>query len=539
MAGANLSPRQRMIGMMYLVLTALLALNVSKEIINAFVTVNASLEVTNRNFADKNAQTYLAFEQAMTNDAAKAKPYYDRAKVAGTLSDSLIAYIEGIKDEVIIKVEKLDPNTPKDKITAVQDIGKKDDYDTPTTYMNGSENDGRGHKATELRQKLIEYKANMLANLAPKDTARFRSRFEELLNTDDPKVVIDKKRTWEMAVFYHNPTVAVITLLTKFQSDVKIAEAEVISHLLRDIDLGDFKFNALQARVIAPTSYVLLGQEYKADVFLAAFSTTSDPEIFVGAVDTASKSIKGEGRLLEVEGGIGRYVDRPSTEGLKKWGGIIKIKKPDNTYESYPFTAEYIASKPSAVVSLDKMNVLYIGVDNPVSISVPGVANENVTAGISGAGGSLSKAGGASYVAKVAAVGEANISITANLEGKQTPMGTFKYRVKRVPDPVAMIANTKGGNVAKNILLAQTAVIPVMENFDFELFFRVTSFKMTYIPRGKDLIEMDSNNNLITGGMKSALSNARPGDKVYFEYIRAVGPDGTTRQLSAVNFTIQ
>jgi hypothetical protein len=118
-------------------------------------------------------------------------------------------------------------------------------------------------------------------------------------------------------------------------------------------------------------------------------------------------------------------------------------------------------------------------------------------------------------------------------------MGTFKYRVKRVPDPVAKVANKTGGNIPKNILLAQTAVIPVMENFDFELFFKVTAFKLTIIPRGKDLIEFDSNNNLITPTMKSALGNTRPGDKIFFEYIKAVGPGGDTRNLLPINITIQ
>lgn len=513
-----------MIGMMYLVLTALLALNVSKEIINAFVTVNESLEVTTRNFANQNSNTYQMFQTAMNNDREKTEPFYNKALAAGKLSDSLVVYIENMKKELIAKVEKLDPN---EEIPQPRDIQRKDDYDVPTNYMNGDANDGRGHKATELKAKLDEYKDRMLANLGPDDATLFTARLEELLDTRDPDRPRNNKKTWEMANFYHNPIVATLTLLTKFQNDVKVAESEVITHLLRAINLADFKFDTLAPKVIAPTSYVLTGQEYKADVFLAAMSSTSNPEIIVN------------GKPLPVQGGVGIYTDRPTTEGLKKWGGTIKVKKPDNTYTEYKFESEYIAARPAAVVSADKMNVLYIGVDNPMSVSVPGVANENISASISGGGGSLAKAGGTSYIAKVSTVGEANINVTANLEGRQVPMGHFKYRVKRVPDPVAKVANSTGGNIAKNVLLAQTAVIPVMENFDFELFFRVTSFKLTVIPRGKDLQEFDSNNNLITPAMKSALSNLRPGDKVYFEFIRAVGPGGDTRALNAVNITIQ
>ncbi|MBL0073839.1 MAG: hypothetical protein IPP34_19375 [Bacteroidetes bacterium] len=151
-------------------------------------------------------------------------------------------------------------------------------------------------------------------------------------------------------------------------------ESEIINHLYTGIDASSFKFDALQARVIAPTSYVLTGQEYKADVFLAAFSSTSNPEILVG------------GAPITVESGMGKYSTRPGSEGLKKWGGVIKVKNPDNTIKEYPFEAEYIAAKPASVVSADKMNVLYIGVENPMSISVPGVADANVTASVTGGG---------------------------------------------------------------------------------------------------------------------------------------------------------
>ncbi|MGI8893335.1 MAG: gliding motility protein GldM [Bacteroidia bacterium] len=524
MAGAKLSPRQRMIGMMYLVLTALLALNVSKEIINAFVTVNESLEVTKKNFSNQNSNTYQMFQTAMNNDKEKTAPFYNKAVEAGKLSDTLVNYIENLKRELIVKVEKLDAS---DAIPEPRDIGRKDDYDVPTNFMNGDANDGKGFKASELKAKLEEYKNNLLAVLGPEEADMFKVRFDELLNTEDPAKPIDNKKTWEMSNFYHNPVVATITLLTKFQNDVKVAESEVITHLLRAINLSDFKFDTLAPKVIAPTSYILLGQEYKADVFLAAMSSTSNPEIIVN------------GKELPVAGGVGIFTDRPGSEGLKKWGGTIRVKKPDNTYTEYKFESEYLAAKPAAVVSADKMNVLYIGVDNPMSISVPGVGNENIGASISGGGGTLSKAGGISYTAKVSTVGEANINVTATMEGKSVPMGTFKYRVKRVPNPVAKVANTSGGNVTKNILLAQSAVIPVMENFDFELYFKVTAFKLTIIPRGKDLIEFDSNNNLITPAMKSALSNTRPGDKIFFEYIKAVGPGGDTRSLNPVNITIQ
>jgi gliding motility-associated protein GldM len=518
-----------MIGMMYLVLTALLALNVSKEIINAFVTVNDSLEASNANTTTRNARIYTDFEKAMKNDAKKVGPFNDKAQKTKKLSTEMIAYIDGLKKELIVKVDGLEANAA---VPAARNIEKKDDYDVPTNIMCGDKADGRGHKATEFKNKINEFKAATLKNLEPADQKLFGPRLDALLNTKDPAPdqVADNKSTWEMANFYHNPVVATIALLTKYQADIRNVESELINHLYTGIDASSFKFDELQARVIAPTSYVLTGQEYKADVFLAAFSSTQAPEVVVN------------GRTLPTEGGMAKYSDRPGSEGLKKWAGIIRVKNPDNTTKEYPFESEYIAAKPSSVVSADKMNVLYIGVENPMSISVPGVADANVTPSISGGGATLvrdSKAGSSKYIAKATTQGDATISVTAKLEGKGVPMGTFKYRVKRVPDPVAMVNGKKGGPINKAELAAATSVNSIMENFDFELYFKVTKFRMTLIKKGRDPVEMDAPSNLITPGMKAAISGSGPGAKVYFEYIKASGPDGTTRSLGSCNFVLQ
>jgi len=520
-----------MIGMMYLVLTALLALNVSKEIINAFVTVNDSLEVSNQNTSNRNARIYSDFQKAMLNDPAKVGPFNDKAQKIKKSSSDMIAYIDSIKREMTRQVEGIENKA--DSVPVARDISKKDDYDVPTNMMCGDANDGVGHGATKFKERIAQFKKEVATTLGPDDAKKFGPRIDQLLNTKDPDPdkVADGKRTWEMATFYHNPVVASLALFTKFQADVRNVESELINHLYTSIDASSFKFDQLEARVIAPTSYVLTNQEYKADIFLAAFSSTSNPEITIG------------GAPITVENGMGKYSTRPGSEGIKKYGGVIKVKDPaTNETKEYPFEAEYIAAKPASVVSADKMNVLYIGVENPMSISVPGVADANVTATISGGGASLAKdakSGSSKYIAKATTQGEATISITAKLDGKGVPMGQFKYRVKRVPDPVAMIGGSKGGPINKAVLAAQTSVNSIMENFDFELYFRVKGFRMTLIRKGKDPTELESNNNLITPQMKGAIQSAGPGSKVYFEYIKATGPDGTTRSLSSVNFVLQ
>lgn len=544
MAGAKLSPRQRMINMMYLVLTALLALNVSKEIINAFVTVNDSIEVSNKNTTDKNARTYGDFESAMKNDPVKTKPYYDGAMATKKGAETLSTYIENLKTELVRQTDDIDKADPT---PALIDMDSKENYDIPTYYMLGDANDGKGKTASELKANIESFKQSVLKILPQEDQARFKVRFDELLSTKDPDPSSriykeDNKKTWEMANFYHNPVVASVALLTKMEADVKNAESEVINHLYQSITKTSYKFDTLQARVIAPTSYVLLGQKYVADVFLAAYSSTANPKIEVGDVDTVKRTLRGTGTTIPVAGGMGKYEVTATSEGIKKWGGLITVKNPvTNVEESYPFTADYVAAKPSTVISADKMNVLYIGVDNPMSISVPGVANELVTASISGGGGSLSrdtKLGGGKYIAKVTTQGEATINVTAKMDNRSLPMGKMLYRVKRVPDPVAKCANSKGGPINRNVLAAQPGIVSVMENFDFELFFRVTKFRMTMVRKGRDPIDIESPNNLLTSQMKEMINTAPLGTRVYFEYIKASGPDGTTRSLSPLNFIL-
>ena len=515
--------------MMYLVLTALLALNVSKDIINAFVTIDDALTITVNNIAGKNAQAYSAFQRQLENDEVKTKPYYDKAMKTKLLSEEFNTYLLSLKDTLLRKTDGVEVGV---KTPTSRELEKKDDYDTPTAIMCGSENDGKGHKATELKGKIDAYKKAMLANLDDKDKAKFTARLNEMFNTNDPapNQIEDNKRTWEMFNFYHNPVVASVALLTKMQTDVKNAESEVINHLLSSINASDFKFDTLAPRIIAPTSYVIIGQDYKADVFLAAMSSTSDPEVIVG------------GRTLPVEAGVGKFTAHPTTEGEQKWAGIIRIKKPDNTYQTYNFESSYVAAKSSATVSADKMNVVYIGVDNPMSISVPGVAADKVK--YTSTGLTLTadpKSGKGHFIGRATTVGEAIVKVSAEFTSGKPPMplGEYKFRVKKIPNPVAKIAGKKEGSIAKNVLAAQSAIIPEMENFDFDLFSKVKSFRMSRYGKGRDPIEKSSEGNVLTQEMRDVIGQCRAGDKVLFEYIKATMPDNTVRDINSIVLTIQ
>ena len=259
MAGSKESPRQKMIAMMYLVLTAILALNVSKEVIEAFVTVNTSLEATAANFDEKNGMLYADFDQAKSVDPKKVTEYWEKANQAKGLSQELDEYIRKLKIELIAATEGL---TPEEADTIHLDyIKKQDDFDRPTGILVGSNEDGSKGKARELKIKLNEYCDKMLELIPEKERRNISLGFE----TPD-RTKKDGTKTWETNQFYNSPLVASLAILSKFQTDVKNAEFDVVNTLYKSFTKEDFPFDTIAAKVLTESNYVLLGEEYKANV---------------------------------------------------------------------------------------------------------------------------------------------------------------------------------------------------------------------------------------------------------------------------------
>ena len=545
MAGGKLSPRQKMINMMYLVLTALLALNVTKEVINAFVTINESVVLSNKNIDKKNQNTYAAFAQAMSVDAAKYADVNKRAENVRKGSSELNKFIDETKIKLIRVSEKLGD---KDSTPSLPEMDNKEDYDSPTRIMIGKDDHtGQGAVASDLKKRLEDYKKLIISNAPEASRSEYEKRLNQLLNTADPLKVEDGKRTWEMMSFYHNPVVATVALLSKFETDIRNAESQVTEDLFNSVGKFDFRPDRLSPKVIPNATVVTNGSNYEAEVFLAATSSTLAPDVFVNATyDSTTGICKGcEGQPLPSLGGYSKFIQASTGEGERKWLGVIRVTKGNGKMDYYPFNASYVAQKPNSVVSAEKMNVLYIGVDNPMAISVPGVSSDKVKVNSTGAGISIRPnptTGAGHYMATVTSVGKATISISAEMvKGKVIPMGSFEYRVKKVPDPVATIASSKGGMLNKNILAAGT-LIPTLENFDFELFFKITGFRMTIVRKGKDPFEKEATGNQLSQDMRDEIAKARAGDKVFFEFIKAkmaTGADQSTRTLSPMAFTIQ
>jgi gliding motility-associated protein GldM len=326
--------------------------------------------------------------------------------------------------------------------------------------------------------------------------------------------------------------------LSKLQSDVRNAEADIIKQLYGNISANDFKFDTLAAKVIPNTKYVFLGDTFKAEVLVAAFSTTQDPVLEVGfkfdssGVPVPPLDTTGVG----VSRGVGIYKTVPKTEGLVEWGGVIKIKKPDGTYQPYTFRDSYMVAKPNITVSPTAMNVFYRGLDNPVEVSAPGVALEQLKVTIDN--GSLSGSKG-KYTVRPGNGREANVIVSAELNGQSKKLGQMSFRVKDVPDPKPYFAGKTGSdNVSIVDLKAAQAVFAKMENFEFDLKFDIVSFTMSMNYKG-NLLEKDSNSNRLTGEMVDLVkAAASKGAKVFIEKIKAKGPDGKIRDLPPISLKV-
>ena len=549
MAGGKLTPRQKMINMMYLVLTALLAMNVSKEILNSFAILNNGLVKTNLSFNEKNEITYIQFEKALANDRNKVQKYYDKALAVKARSKEMYDYIEEIKKQLIFQVEQKETVVIETKdgrdstINLINDVlymEGKDDANTPTHFLMGDADQEAvpGTIAFEFKEKIKKYKEDLNTFIDPKDRQNIRLGLDigNIYSSHEGKEI-----TWESNTFYHNPAVAVIALMTKMQSDVKNAEADIINSLYKRIDLASYKFDTLSARVVANSNYVLIGEEYRAEVFLAAFSSTSNPTITLGDVDSVTNTIKGpkDTSSVKVTKGVGIYTASPTTEGTQTWGGLIGMKDPADPTKMnyYSFKQEYKSARPAIVVSPDKMNVFYIGLDNPVSISVPGVAAEDIQPSVSG--GSISGARGKYNVKVNASAKEATVNVSAKTKSGTKSMGAgVKFRVKPVPNPVATIYGKRGTDVIKQgELQFLKSVVPMLDNFEFDLKFPVKSFDVSMNVNGLEVTE-STNGGQISDKQLALIKRAKKGSKVYIEKVRVQKPGGQVVDIGSVNLKV-
>jgi gliding motility-associated protein GldM len=541
MAHGKETPRQKMIGMMYLVLTALLALNVQKEVLNAFVIVDEGISKMNENYAIKNNRIYDDFNQAVAEKPKKATKWRDIAFKVKAMADALDEMIYQNKIEIINIVEG--PKTPSLEGKKIHPMlfNGKENTDKPAEVMIVK---GGGKR---LKEAIKTFREFLLAQIEPKAEG-VRNAILTGLNTDDPPAKGGKTETWESEHFEHLPMVGVITIMSGLQSNVRNAESDILRYLYSMIDKGTFKFTNLEATVIHNSNYIIQGNEYQASVFLAAYDTVQKPTIYIGPYDSArsedgsmtySKRPNFKYDSLVINYGKGYYVRKGTTVGYNKYTGLIMLKAPEGGADlCKPFKGEYQVAAPMLVVSPTKLNLFYVGVDNPVEISVPGVPADKLFPTISN--GTIRKEG-VGFIVNPARPGQpAEIKVIAEIEkGKKINMGTKTFRVRIVPDPVAKVNGIKGaGSIERSVFLAQVGVIAEMENFEFDLSFKVTEFTVSTIVGGF-AVDKSVKSNRFTPEQMNLIKNQNKGQKVYIENIKAIGPDGTTRMLGSIALTLK
>lgn len=542
MAGGKETPRQKMIGMMYLVLTAMLALNVSKQVLNAFAVVNEGLVKTNENYAKKNESNYQIFEKAMKDDPQKTAKYYNNAMEAKKLSAALCVGIDSIK-AMLISVTDAVPLKTADTMHLI-DVNAKENFDIPTRIMvnTSAAEDGSKGEAHKLKMRLQVFRKQMLALLdRPQDSSdvKIGMLMPNVYNTN-----LKEHQSWEAYNFEEQPLASAVVTLTRLQNEVRNAETSVVQKLLSSIDRSSIKIDKMLPVVLPRTTYIVLGDSFHAQIFLAAEQHhTIQPQITIDSIN--GKAVEQE--KVPVTLGQGNYSVKPTTEGPVVFSGTIQMKSAEgDKMDKYLFRSSYLAARPSVVVSPTEMNVFYIGVPNPVSISAAGFANSDIQPSCSG--GSLTKtATGYQVVLPAGATPTKDpktgpfctISVSGRMpDGSHKSLGEpAKFRIKRVPDPTCYVANKKGDiDIPKAQLAIATQVQARMDGFDFNLSYAVTSFEFVVSVNGVT-VKKASSSNLFTEEMKQLMNKVGKGSHIIIQDVHVSGPD--KRVIPGVNITVE
>ncbi len=502
MASGKQSPRQKMINMMYLVLTALLALNISKDILHALTKLNNSLSETVATVENKNADTYANFAAAAAENPGKAGEWNTKALDVKAKSEELVKYLESLKLEII----NLSGGFSEDEPTVPKSL---DAREGPANYLLNEGN------ATILKEKIDAYKASVLQYTKdPKTIAIIEDKFD----TGKQKVGKDQVETsWESANFEHYPLAAILPFITNIEADVRVTESDVIKELEKNIDAGAVKFTGVDAIVDVSSNYVTQGDEFEAEVFLAAYDEDAEPEFNVTIDGT-------EYPVTDIKNGRGKIKFKTTKVGEIAWGGSIKVSQLGAEDIFKEFNKTFTVAPPSVVISPTKMNVLYKGVDNPLEIGVPGVDPSKII--VNGPG--VRKTGSGTYVADVKNVSQKEISISVSVqetdeEGKTSTraVGKKEFRVKGLPPAVGSIFGKTEGQMSKS-LMGKGVVEARYQDFPFDLALTVTSFEIAIPGFPPEAVK----GNKMNASVKQRIEKLRPGQTISIRKIKASGPKG-------------
>ena len=510
----KVSPRQKMINLMYVLLMAMLALNVSSDVLNGFTLVDESLSKSSENTSRQNDALYNAFEMHMQQNPEKAREWYERACEVREMSDTIYNLAERLKVRIAKKADGQEGD--------VKNLKNREDLEAATQVMLNPV-DGEGNI---LYDAITEYRTNMLEMT---NDSVLKEIIKTSLSTDVPHRDISLLKNWQEYHFENMPAIAAITLLTKIQNDVHYVEGEVLHSLANNIDMGDVRVNQIQALVIPTSKNVVRGGEFSAQIILAAVDSTQRPQIFI------------DDKLLESENG--EYALQCNKTGDYVLNGYMLVNDGGGIQTRYDFSQEYTVVEPTATVSASLMNVLYAGFANPVSISVPGVAANRISASIVNGNGTIKSDGKGGFIVTPTKVGEdIKIGVTArNEEGKNRSMGEYAFRVRQLPDPMPFIefkdkdGNTQryrgGAPFSKQSLMSTDGIVAAIDDGLLNIGFKVLSFETVFYDNMGNAIPLKSQGELFSQQQKDMFRNLGRGKRFYISHVRAIGPDNIERLL--------
>ena len=501
------SPRQKMINLMYVVLMAMLALNISTEVLDGFSIVEESLKRTTANSSKENLAMMADLDEQMKTNPVKVKEWFEKAQGVKTMTDSLYDFAQQLKEAIVKEADGKDGD--------LNNIRNKEDLEAATQVMLAP---GTG-KGKKLFQAINSYRERILKMV---DDPRQKEIIASNLSTDVPKGANTLGKNWQEYMFEDMPVAAAVTLLSKLQSDIRYAEGEVLHSLVANIGLKDIRVNKLEAFVVPDKTTLYPGERLTANIIMAAVDTTQQPEIFINGTRINSPN----GTYSFSAGGVGEHT----------FGGYILMKNADGETVRRDFKQKYnVISPPSgATVAADLMNVLYAGFHNPISVSSSGIPQNAVS--LSMTGGTLTSQGNGHYIAVPAAVGQdVTFTVTGTDRGTSRTMGQATFHVRKLPDPTAYIAlgtdRFMGGRLAKASLMNLSSLRAAIDDGLLDIEFKVGSFETVFYDNMGNAVPMASNGAAFTERQKDAFRKLSRNKRFYITNVTATGPDGITRKL--------
>lgn len=537
------TPRQKMINLMYLVLTCLLALNVSREVLLGFVSINDSLEKSSSDFDMAASKAMEAAERAISEGHNEVIPYVQKAKIVSAMVNRTSIYIDSLKKQVISYTENKDG---ADTLSLGQ-AEQLENNDRPAHLLIGSEeaHPKKGpYSAVELKSKVSFMCDSLLAlidHMHAKKGTRFpehdfqmmRKRLQLLRPLNAYKGAEDKTISWELKQFHNMPMAAVVTQLSRIQSEIKQLHSEMIGTFAAAAGKLSISFDRMEAKLVPRQMYVQQGESFDAGVFLGASSTkfTNDNLQFVlGEVDTATGALAPNAVVLPVTNGVASIHVPGNTLGHQSIKGWIRLREATGDYKYFKYESEYVVAPSAVAISAEKMNVLYAGVDNPLAVSAAGVAPGDLEVRVEGANAKLINGANGTYSVRVSAGSNATVTVfQKTVEGLKRQGAPKVFRVKKLPDPPLKILGRPAGP-STDMTQAEVRNITQfsldMSNYDFGAPFKVQGFSITMGGNGNAVQWFECDGTTLSSEALNAIRRIKKGSKVYVEDIKVMAPDG-------------